>query len=251
MPLTVTLTDVLRANNLTVGNNIHTSLPGKVVRYNAAKKTADVQPAVNNVLYDTAGVEISSERLPIIPDVPVSFPRGGGWHLSFPLAPGDHVTLVFAESATGQWRVTGEVSDPSDARRHSLASPTAFPGAHTDAALLSDDTTYTNTLVLGRDGTPSQSVRIGGGTVACGGTAALALSDNTRACLTQLANMCAALQVEVVALQAALAGGGPPTAAAAAISASTVTTQTGNIAGYVTAYGVAYPLVPSTVTKGQ
>ena len=251
MPLTVTLTDVLRANNLTVVNNIHTSLPGRVMRYNAAKKTADVLPVINNVLYDAEGVEISSERLPVIPDVPVSFPRGGGWHLSFPLAPGDHVTLVFAESATGGWRVTGEVSDPSDARRHSLSSPTAFPGAHTDVSLLADDATYPDTLVLGKDGTASQSVRIGGGTVACGGTAALAMSDTTRECLTQLANMCAALQAEVVALQAALTGGGVPTAAAAAISAGAITAQTAAIAGYVTAFGVAYPLVPSTVTKGQ
>lgn len=100
--------------------SLHTSMPGRVVAYNPALQTADVQPVVKRAVPTSAG-EIEHEELPIIHNVPVEWPGGGGYAEQFPVVPGDHVWLIFSEVATAKWRTTEQISEPGDLRRHDLS----------------------------------------------------------------------------------------------------------------------------------
>lgn len=106
--------------------DINTACPGVVETY--ANRHADIKLAVRRPV-DTASGGLVCEDLPIIPNVPIVFPGGGGFALTWPLNPGDPVLVVFCTFSPQQFRATGEVpSDPGDLRLHSLASAYAIPG---------------------------------------------------------------------------------------------------------------------------
>lgn len=106
--------------------DVHTSIPGRVVKYDAAKQVADVLPVVKRPLTLADGTTIH-EDLPVIPNVPVVWLGGGAYALHFPLAKDDCVQLVFSESAIANWRETGEVTEPGDLTLHDLSYPVAIP----------------------------------------------------------------------------------------------------------------------------
>jgi hypothetical protein len=107
--------------------DLHTCLPGRVQGYNPATQTADVVPVVKRAVATSDG-STKHEDLPVIHNVPVVFPRGGGCSIQFPLSAGDHVWLMFSEAAMAHWRSTGQISAPGDLRRHDLSYPVALPG---------------------------------------------------------------------------------------------------------------------------
>ncbi len=117
--------------------DVHTALPGKVTKYDAAKQVADVQIVIRRAALKLDGEQVL-EDFPIIPNVPVAWPRGGGCYLHFPLAEGDHVLLVFSESAIGQWRESGQIAEPGDLARHDLSYPIAIPGIAPNAGKFAD-----------------------------------------------------------------------------------------------------------------
>lgn len=156
--------------------DVHTSLPGEIVSYDAAKQVADVRPMLKRRIPDPDGGDDTIEALPTIPAVPVVWPRGGGYCLTFPLAKGDGVMLVFSEADLSAWRDTGEASDPGDVERHGLAGAVAVPGVDTVARALTDASA--THLVIGKDGGPaihidSTGVKIG----AAGASHPIALGD--------------------------------------------------------------------------
>lgn len=108
---------------------VHTGMPGRVVSFDATKQTAKVQPAMKRLWIgddeDDDPVEVA---LPECPDVPVYFPGGGGYVLTFPVAPGDDCLLVFAERAIDFWWEKGGVQNPSEVRMHDLSDGFAFVG---------------------------------------------------------------------------------------------------------------------------
>lgn len=137
--------------------NLHTAMPGRVESYDAAAQTCDVLPQLKRQVPDGEG-GYTTEALPVLSGVPVCFPRGGSFFLSFPLAKGDFVLVVFSERATGNWRQKGEASNPGDLRMHSLAGAVAIPGVYPTSGAL-DDADGTN-LVLGKDGTAGAQIVI-------------------------------------------------------------------------------------------
>lgn len=101
----------------------HTCLPGIIVSFNAATQTAQVQPAIRTIFMDTGAVD-----LPVLVDVPVQFPRGGGFVLTFPVAKGDECLLVFSERAIDFWWERGGIQLPSEYRLHDLSDAFAIMG---------------------------------------------------------------------------------------------------------------------------
>ncbi len=161
-----TLAEVIRQAIESRLLDVHTALPGVVVTYDPATQTANVLPAVRRALPLEDGTE--HEDLPIIPNVPVGWMRGGGYSFQFPLVPGDHVWLVFSEAATGAWRESGALSNPVDHARHDLSYPIALPACAPDSgalpaalgALLSVPTG--GTLFLGGQGPAADYVALAG-----------------------------------------------------------------------------------------
>lgn len=109
--------------------DVHVSLPGIVQKYDAAKQTADVQPALKKKYADG-----TITNLPLILNVPVMFPRSSVGYIHFPLKKGDQVLLVFAERSLDLFRQKGGVLDPEDYRKHHLSDAIALPGFYPDAS---------------------------------------------------------------------------------------------------------------------
>lgn len=130
--------------------DLHVALPGQVESYDAAKQVADVKPMVKRVSRDQDDVR-TVDAMPTLSAVPVAFPRGGGYLMTFPLNPGDTGLLVFAERDIGAWRASAQDSDPSDEGLHTLAGAVFYPGLHTEAGALSSRPDH---LVLAKDGGP-------------------------------------------------------------------------------------------------
>lgn len=125
-----TLAEVINAATAASKVGLHVSLPGRVVGFNGITQTADVQVAVELPLAQSDGSQ-TWEDLGTLFGVPIQYPSGGGFYMAFPLAPGDPVTLVFSDVATGEW-FDGKgdgVARPADGRRHSLGYAVAIPGA--------------------------------------------------------------------------------------------------------------------------
>ena len=120
---------------------IWTALPGIVTRYTPGKMTCEVQPAIKAVVRDSAGVE-SWVSLPLLLDCPVVFPGAGGFSLTFPIAPGDEVLVVFSSRCIDSWWQSGGVQVQADLRLHDLSDGFAIPGIRsTPRALASPSTT--------------------------------------------------------------------------------------------------------------
>jgi hypothetical protein len=128
--------DAIRAAIEAGQRQSHTNLPGIVVSYNAATKRADVQPALNRLVPTEIDGEFTSEKLPVIPDVPVMWPAGGGSWFQGDLLPGEGVLLVCCEADPSEYLRRGSVSDPADVRRASLAHAVAIPGLRADGSVI-------------------------------------------------------------------------------------------------------------------
>lgn len=102
---------------------IHTCLPAEIVKYDHTKQMADVHPLIKKKFTDGTVID-----MPVIVNVPVVWPRGGGALFSFPLIKGDGVLLAFAERNIDDWLTNGGNVAPKDRRKHSFSDAIAIPG---------------------------------------------------------------------------------------------------------------------------
>lgn len=141
-------------------SELHTSLPGRIDKYDVGEQKADIQLLLQRVLVDTDGTELPAETLPILHDVPIAFPRGGGFFLSWPLAEGDLVHVVFVERSTDQYLGgDGKLTKPLDFRSHSLSDAVAYPGYYPRKLALAD--AHADNAVWGLDGGTQVHVKDG------------------------------------------------------------------------------------------
>lgn len=110
--------------------DLHTAMPAIVESFDAEKQLATIQPAIRRIFITRDGDKeiLVPSDLPILINVPVIFPRGGGFSLTFPVKKGDECLLTFCERSIDNWHETGEVKAPGARRFHSLSDATAFVG---------------------------------------------------------------------------------------------------------------------------
>lgn len=107
---------------------LRVSIPGSVTSYDPTTQKADVQPLVKRRRVDGASGELVTERMPVVPAVPVVFPGAGPYAITWPIAVGDVVLLVFADRSLDLWLARGGEVDPEDTRVHSHTDAVAIPG---------------------------------------------------------------------------------------------------------------------------
>ncbi len=107
--------------------DIHVSMPGEVVSYDAASQTATVRPCLKRVIFSEDDDQIE-EEYPPIQNVPVSWPGGSGLTLHIELTAGDTGDLVFSTFSHNEWQATGRVSAPGDLKPHNLGAAKFYPG---------------------------------------------------------------------------------------------------------------------------
>lgn len=175
MRLQITIDEVIAAATDALKASMYHCVPGIVHAYSASDQTADVQPAVHDVRFDPVLGTRISEPWPIVPKVPIAFPRFGGFTISGPVSPGDKVILLAFDLDPTAHRATGQPSDPIDVRRHGGVYWTAFPADLTDPGRLHDSSAAGAGLVLGKDGSTAQ-IRISGSGISLGAGASDAVA---------------------------------------------------------------------------
>ena len=119
--------------------NLHTALPGRIESFDPETQLAAVQPLIQRVFVDSDGREgVTIESLPLIVDVPVLFPRGGGYSITFPVKVGEECLLVFCERSIDNWHQTGDIQPPGGKRYHHLSDAVAILGLSSKPHIVPD-----------------------------------------------------------------------------------------------------------------
>ncbi|CAI2024094.1 phage baseplate assembly protein V [Serratia marcescens] len=127
---------VLKAVADSLSTSLRVAMPGIIQSFDAGAVTATIQPAVKASVRQSDGA-LSSVALPLLVDVPVVFPRGGGVTLTFPVAAGDECLVVVADRCIDYWWQNGGVQEPVDQRQHHLADAFAMVGPQSQAKKIS------------------------------------------------------------------------------------------------------------------
>lgn len=104
--------------------NLRVAMPGIIESFDAALQTATVQVAIRERVL-LAGNETWTE-VPLLVDVPVLFPRAGGYAITFPVKRGDECLVIFADCCYDAFWQSGGVQNQVDRRRHDLSDGMAI-----------------------------------------------------------------------------------------------------------------------------
>lgn len=115
---------------------LRVSMPGIIQSFDPIAVTCTVQPAISGQAADELG-NYKSQPLPLLLDVPVIFPRGGGCTLTFPVKAGDECLVIFSDRCIDFWWQNGGVQEPVDPRQHDLSDAFALVGPMSQAQKIS------------------------------------------------------------------------------------------------------------------
>lgn len=125
----------------------HTALIAKVESYDSSKQQVNVSSVFKRPI-ENVDQEIVLEQLPMLCDVPVLFPRAGGFFISFPIQAGDFVQLIFNEVSIDDW-LLDKANTMSSTQRFTLQGAVAIPGIYPESRPLSG--AHEKNFVAGKD----------------------------------------------------------------------------------------------------
>jgi len=146
-----------------------TTLPGIVTSADLEAQTVSVQPAIKGETLAPDG-STSLVNLPLLVDVPIVWPRGGGYALTFPIAAGDEVLVVFGSRCIDGWWQSGGVQKAVDDRMHDLSDAFAILAPTSQPKKLANVSADSVEL---RNDAGTNYVRISGGTISLKATTAI------------------------------------------------------------------------------
>lgn len=124
-----------------------TAIPGIVQSFDPVKMTCVIQPSVQALVRSkddssplpgaiVAKVPWWWVTMTLLVDVPVVFQNGGGFMLTFPVAPGDEALVVFSSRCIDAWWQSGDVQPQAELRMHDLSDGFAFIGPRSQPRVL-------------------------------------------------------------------------------------------------------------------
>jgi len=163
---TPTLDEVIERAILAVLCERAQTMPAQVLAYDRLTQRAQVQPALKIARGDLDGDgEIDYDALPVLVEVPVLWPRGGGYALHLPLEPGDTVLLVVTARSLEEWLERGGVDvEPQDLRVLALQDAVAIPGLYPAPEALSGNVARASEAVLSTQDAATQ-LRVAAATI--------------------------------------------------------------------------------------
>lgn len=109
-------------------SGLWTAMPGIVQSVDLTKMTCVVQLAIQG-RYETQDGSIQWVNIAPLGDVPIVFPSAGGFTMTFPIAAGDEVLVVFAARCIDAWWQSGGYANKAlEFRMHDLSDGFAIPG---------------------------------------------------------------------------------------------------------------------------
>jgi len=103
--------------------DLHTVMPGFIDSFDPVTQTCSVQPAIQRVFVGEEPI-----NLPVLINVPVSFPSAGGISITLPVKQGDECIVMFSERSLDNWLKFGELRPPNDRRFHDLSDGIVLMG---------------------------------------------------------------------------------------------------------------------------
>lgn len=184
--------DIADAREERLRLDMETAFPARVQSYNPDLQVADLVPLVRRQVPQPDGSH-TTEALPVLPCVPVCFPRMGQWFVSFPIEPGDTGLVIVCSGDIGPWRIgSGDVTDPGDLRRHHMSHAVFLPSGlvprarkltQTGAAGTSGSPALPTGMVIGSDASDGARVMLranGAIEIVGGGAVSIRSSAGTR-----------------------------------------------------------------------
>lgn len=108
-------------------SKIRVAMPGIIQEFDPATQTATVQLAIREKVINSSG-ESSMMEIPMLLDVPIVFPKAGGFSVTFPVKKGDECLVVFGDMCIDAWWQSGGVQNQVETRRHDLSDGFAIMG---------------------------------------------------------------------------------------------------------------------------
>ena len=105
---------------------IFTALPGIYHAPGKDKQTANVKAAIKGKVSDQKGGWTDKE-MPLLINLPIVWPGGGGFQLTFPLSEGDEGLIVFAQRCIDAWWERGGVQPQAEMRMHDISDGFFIP----------------------------------------------------------------------------------------------------------------------------
>lgn len=153
--------------------DMRVALPGRIESYDKAKQRANVRLELQYYLPDPDDDPVPQDH-PVLQNVPVAFPQGGGYFCAFPLAKDDPVLVVFCDVPIGAWLQKGSKCEPGHTEMHGLGGAVCYPGLRPSGSPLQS---ADNALMrLGKDGDTSAQVEFAAGEVRAGAGASEAVA---------------------------------------------------------------------------
>ena len=205
--------------------DLHTSMPGIIESFDPATQTASIQPTIKRVFITRDGITetLTPSNLPLLINVPIQFPRGGGFSLTFPVTKGDECLIMFAERAIDTWHKFGGIREPNAKRFHSLSDATAIVGL---SSLPNKVPSYS--------GTATQVKKDDGSAViSLNNDSSIGITSDSDITVTSLANIKAEAVGNITATCANLSATASGTAEITAATSCTITAPTITLAGNV------------------
>lgn len=106
-------------------NRLYTGMPAIVTDVSKlqSQNVISVQPAIQKVRSDG-----ESYDMPVLEDIPVQWPSGGGAIMTFPIKKDEDVWVMFSMQSMAEWWLTPEgTSKPFDRRLHNLSDAFVLP----------------------------------------------------------------------------------------------------------------------------
>ncbi|EFL9897436.1 translation initiation factor IF-2 [Escherichia coli] len=128
----------MQSNSAAAVKNV---LPGIVRSFDPETVTCAVDVAIIAQVMKPGTVaedyQYESVRYPILVDLPVVFPRGGGVTLTFPIKEGDECLIVFSSRSIDFWWQNGGVQERADGRVLDLSDAFVIPGPQSQVKKIS------------------------------------------------------------------------------------------------------------------
>ena len=111
------ISEVIHAHVDKILNEIHTSFPAKILRYDHDRQVADLQPTIKKKFRDGTVLD-----LPVLHDVPILFYAAKDCVIGLPVGEGDTVLVLISERSIDGWlHSDGDIVDPDDIRKFNLS----------------------------------------------------------------------------------------------------------------------------------
>lgn len=120
------LSEIVAAAVARGARGLRVSQPARVESYDATTGKISATPWIEEAEIGEDGTR-RTVRQQVIPNIPVQWPGGGGLRLTFPLAVGDTVILLYSDRSLDRWLVRGGFVDPADDRAHHESDCIAIP----------------------------------------------------------------------------------------------------------------------------